>query len=276
MTEDKKERREFLVQKRKQIKSNSTRLENLLKSYDNTPLARLKLLERRKALSEQMQELSNITAELTIIEVNVKHEEEDAKIRDSYEDLSAKVDIATTPVIPVNQVIVQENPGNNQPIITHSQPSAHNHTKIPKIGLKTFDGSLEKWKPFHDWFKSNIDDQARGLGDGVKLSYLQACLTGEAEKTIEGFEATNENYKEAWELLLATYDQKPLIINRHYELLLAIPKLTNATSESIRQLVNESQVHVRGMKVLGEPVEQWNTPLVHLILSKLDNNTRKE
>lgn len=154
-----------------------------------------------------------------------------------------------------------------------NQNLAHNLTRMPKRELRKFDGKLEEWKSCSHWFKSNVHERV-DISDGTRMSYLQDALFGEAANIIVGHEAINDNYKEAWDLLETTHNNKKSIIARHFELLAAIPKIQNNSGESIRQIMKEILVHGHGLKVLGEPTDQLNTPLLYHTISKLNNTTK--
>lgn len=166
--------------------------------------------------------------------------------------------------------------------MSNSTPSScchgqtHDSTaKIPKIELKRFDGAIEKWRAYRDWFISTIHNR-ENLSDANRLDYLQGTLVGEALRTIEAFAATNNNYKEAWKLLEETYDNERVLTLRHYTLLLETPRMKGNTPEEIRALLNRIQTHTLEFKALGEKIENWNTPLFHLIHTRLDNKTLRE
>lgn len=121
----------------------------------------------------------------------------------------------------------------------------------------------------------NIHDR-QNIGDSTKLFYLKRSLTGEAAAATTGLERTNDNYKEAWEIINSNYNNERVITSRHYELLMAIPKMPNNNADSIRRLTSATQVHIRGMKGMGKHTDQWSTPLYFTTLSKLDGTTRRE
>lgn len=258
--------------RRGQIKASITRIQTFIEEFTDSPLNQAKLQQRIENLKAVFSALPNITAELMASDPDGNHDVIENEITENY------MDVLATATLLQNNTTETTRDRSVTPAISESssnQTIDHNLTRMPKRELRKFDGKLEEWKAFSHWFKSNVHERA-GISDSTRMSYLQDTLVGEAANTIAGLEVTNDNYKEAWDLLETTYNNEEAIISRHFELLAAIPKIQNSSGESIRQLVNETLVHVRGMKVLGEPTDQWNTPLLYHTISKLDNTTKQE
>lgn len=94
-------------------------------------------------------------------------------------------------------------------------------------------------------------------------------LTGEARKVIEGF--TNDNYEEAWQLLKHTYDNQMMIIDTHLEKLFDFPNVNKEDkADSMRQLVWHIQKHTSALKSLHQPVQHWDTIILHMAKKRLD------
>ncbi|XP_018375981.1 PREDICTED: uncharacterized protein LOC108769466 [Trachymyrmex cornetzi] len=123
---------------------------------------------------------------------------------------------------------------------------------------------------FKDSFETIIHQDA-GLTPMQKHQYLIGVLQGEARSVIQGFKISNENYENAWTLLKETYDNKMMIIQTHLDELLTFPVITKDNkAESIRQFIWHIQTHVSSLKVLAQPVNYWETIIIHLAKKKLD------
>ena len=83
--------------------------------------------------------------------------------------------------------------------------------KLQKIVIKKFSGDPVAWKQFEEIFNATVHSNSK-LTDIEKFSYLKGYLCGTAEKCIEGLPLTNENYKEAWTLLVERFGNPQLII----------------------------------------------------------------
>ncbi|XP_043471057.1 uncharacterized protein LOC122504184 [Leptopilina heterotoma] len=174
------------------------------------------------------------------------------------------------------------NKENARPVINDSLTNSRNlnqvpqnHIRLPTIELTTFDGSYDKWLDFFNSFTSMVHNN-RDLSDLQKLHYLRSCLKGEAMSIISSLECSIENYSISWELLQKRFDNKRIIIRTHVDALLEYPKLIKESAQELRKLLDLVQIHLRALKSLNEPVDSWDTLIIHLITLKLDRNTHKE
>ncbi len=147
----------------------------------------------------------------------------------------------------------------------HSNPSAKDTStsRLPKLSLPEFDGTILNWHQFWDQFSSNID--SRNIADVDKLLYLKTSLKGDAKKTIDGLETTNRNYQIALTTLRERYGKPSHLIDAHYA---ALSKLNKAdkTTDSCRRTLNELERHFRILEALDEDVN--HNHLRHLIFEK--------
>ena len=102
-----------------------------------------------------------------------------------------------------------------------------------------------------------------------KFHYLKGCVTGDAANIISSLETTTENYKVAWDLLKNRYDNKKFIIDSHVKALFEMPYLSKEFS--IRALYDKTQKHIRALRALSVEVDKWDSIIIHLIKSKLNN-----
>ena len=93
--------------------------------------------------------------------------------------------------------------------------------KLPKIVFKKFNGEPINWQQFSDTFDATVHKNET-LSDIEKFTYLKGYVEGPAAKRIEGIMLTNENYKEARELLIERYGNPQLIISSHMNKLIKI------------------------------------------------------
>ncbi|XP_057329855.1 uncharacterized protein LOC130670464 [Microplitis mediator] len=147
-----------------------------------------------------------------------------------------------------------------------------NEIKLPEIPLPTFDVSYEGWSSFIDLFTAIIDDNAT-MSDARKLQYLRLAVQGKARQIIQSLGTTGQNYKTALELLKNKYDCTRKIIRRHWGLLRDLPRLAKDTPEGLGDLVDNIRQNLRALENLKQPVKNWDTPLIDLILSKISSET---
>lgn len=142
--------------------------------------------------------------------------------------------------------------------------------KLPEIKLPEFNGEYTKWIFYKTNFETTIHNDA-DLTPIQKHQYLIGTLKGEALKVIQGFEIGEDNYIQAWNLLKDTYDNQVMIIETHLDELINFPNITRENkAESLRQLIWHIQTHLKSLKALSQPVEHWDTLIIHLAKKKLD------
>lgn len=100
--------------------------------------------------------------------------------------------------------------------------SVRSEAKLPKLTLKSFSGNPLEFQTFWDSFEATVDRNT-GLEDMSKFNYLRGLFSGpEADyiKLINGIKLTNENYREAVEILKKRYGNKQLLISTNMDRLL--------------------------------------------------------
>lgn len=147
--------------------------------------------------------------------------------------------------------------------------------KLPSLTLPIFSGQYSQWLLFKDSFTSAINNN-QSITDVQRFQYLRSSLKNEALHVIEALETSGENYKIAWDLLEAQYQNRRLIVNTHLKEIIEIPSVTKDNRASLGQFVNHIRKHVRALESLKLPVKQWDTILIYLATSKLDFFTRRE
>lgn len=104
-----------------------------------------------------------------------------------------------------------------------------------------------------------------------KLTYLRRALTGPAFDKIKMLPTTSENYDRAWKLPDETYSDKRLIISRHLNLLMRLPKQDQETAKRLSQLVDDIRQHQEMLKMMG--IELTEEMIVTIIENKLHRST---
>lgn len=150
-----------------------------------------------------------------------------------------------------------------------------NEIKLPPINLPSFNGSYDQWPNFRDTFKTIVDEN-ENLSDIKKLYYLRLALKGVAAEIIASIEVSAENYQVAWKLLEGRFENKRVLVHHHLQALIKFPAIQKESHSSLRQLLVTTEKHVRALKKLGQPTDQWSTILVHLMTAKFDNITKRD
>lgn len=148
------------------------------------------------------------------------------------------------------------------------------HLKLPTIELPKFDGNIHEWITFHDTFNAIIHSSA-DISQIQKLQYLRSSLRGDALKCIETLPISAANYPIAWEALLTKYQDKPLLKKKHLHGLTSINK-PHGKVASLGPCVEDFHRNVKILEQLGEPVQHWDTILIHLLSLRVDSRTLRD
>ncbi|XP_067208442.1 uncharacterized protein [Linepithema humile] len=160
-----------------------------------------------------------------------------------------------------------------QPEKTGETSNVLRQIQLPKISLPRFSGEQIAWESFRDLFKSLVHDVA-DMAPVQKLQYLRSSLAGEAADVIANVPLTDDAYAGAWRDLLARYDSKRRLLYVHLREVLECPAATKATPTEIKRLLGIMTQATRSFASLKRPVDQWDDWLVHILVSKLDAQTR--
>ncbi|XP_075990153.1 uncharacterized protein LOC142985792 [Anticarsia gemmatalis] len=154
---------------------------------------------------------------------------------------------------------------------THKQ----NTIRLPKIDLPKFSGSYQDWLEFRDTFTSIIHKND-SIDKINKLHYLRASLKGSASLVVDNLDFRSENYDAAWKLLCDRYDNKRLLVNNHVQALFNIQPIKHESSKSLRYVIDTTNKNLRALSTLGQPVQHWDTLVIYIGTSKLDQVTNRE
>lgn len=143
--------------------------------------------------------------------------------------------------------------------------------KLPKIELPKFDGNYLHWRQFYDLFKQLIHEQP--IPPAQKLYFLRANVTGEAHSLIQHFQPTDNNYEVAWKTLVERFDNRRLLLTAQLTRLLS-QSLAVGTASSLRRLHDTTKEVMQATTNLGFKVDNWDPIVVHLMLQKLDKESR--
>ena len=155
-----------------------------------------------------------------------------------------------------------------------SEESPAQKVKLPKLSLTSFNGDPTQWISFWDSFKSSINENNL-LANVEKMKYLQNSLSGDAAETIAGLPITNENYVEALELLEKRFGNKQIIISRHIENLMDLPRISSIEHiRKLRTLYDKAEATVRSLRGIGIYTHSYGTVLSPIIMSKIPQDLR--
>lgn len=152
--------------------------------------------------------------------------------------------------------------------------------KMPVTEIKNtwgmFDGSIMKWKGFHDRFVEDVHGKEE-IMPARKFSLLKKSLLGQAANAFGEWELNEAGYAEAWERLKKIYDRKYVICTEHIHQILHLPTLNKpATADELQRMANVTHEQIRGLRANGIPVEHWDMIICVLLHDKLQNETGRQ
>ncbi|XP_075157733.1 uncharacterized protein LOC142231000 [Haematobia irritans] len=147
-------------------------------------------------------------------------------------------------------------------------------SKLPKISLPKFTGEYMDWLPFRDIYFSLVH-QNDSLNKIQKFYYLRSTLGGEAANLIRNISATEANYDSAWKILESRYHNKRMLVGNLISKLFGIPK-SSGEFQSIKTLLDSAQECISSLQNLGLDTRTWDPILIHLLVQKLDLQSRRD
>lgn len=145
---------------------------------------------------------------------------------------------------------------------------------LPVIQLPTFSGDFEDWLRFHDTFTSLIHSND-SIPKINKFHYLQSSLKDKAANVIGSIDFSAKNYDIAWQLLCERYHNNKVLINNHIQALFDIEPITKESSGALRNLIDSLNKNLRALESLDINTNNWDTLIIHMLSSKLDNTTNR-
>ncbi|XP_055912003.1 uncharacterized protein LOC129946017 [Eupeodes corollae] len=146
--------------------------------------------------------------------------------------------------------------------------------RLPAITPPTFYGDYDNWRPFHDLFVSLIHSNS-SLSKIEKLTYLKSCLKGSAASLLDYLEVNNDNYDQAWSILVTRYDHKRILVTTQLKTFFDQPAVSVETADSIKGLLDKSTEVLHALKNLGVPVDSWDVVIIFTLLQKLPAKTQQ-
>ncbi|XP_071576231.1 uncharacterized protein [Temnothorax nylanderi] len=268
-----------LKAKRAQIKLQCTRVCTYLDSLNAPQTSLIELRQRHQKFADNWKAFDDIQSKIEEIEledVNQEgHQEERTQFKNKY--FSIVVDLETL-IEEKQERVVQEVTGvsiqHNQDVMNGSM-RGNDYMKLPRINLPEFSGKYDDWIPFKNIFTTMIHEHPT-LPKVQKMQYLIAALKGEAHDVISSFETSDDNFDEAWNTLIERYDDDSLIIQKHIRALFNQPAMVKENYQALRKLLDNVIKHIRALKALKRPTEQWDDLMIYLVTSRLDAATSKE
>jgi ribosomal protein S17E len=273
-----------LITRRGQLKSSLTRLATYIRDNGNSDvdIDQLKIrAEKGREMWDDFQHVQSQIEELNGVDDNTE------RYRNEFEELYyinlAKCEkLLREAASRAASTLSNGVAGNVTPTISdyaasrdNSVQSVQSTVKLAALQIPEFSGRYTEWASFYDIFTALIHKN-ESLDDVQKFFYLRSALTGDAENVIKCLQTTSNNYKIAWDSLIARYDNKRVLVQVHTQSIFDLEPIKKESSSQLRNLVDSLTGHLKALKSLGEKPDQWGSLLLHLVISKLDAKTMRE
>ena len=156
---------------------------------------------------------------------------------------------------------------------TRTESRNRTGVKLPKFEIKRFSGDSLEWETFKETFETAIEHN-KNLKKIEKFTYLCGYLEGTALQAIDGFQLTNDNYSNAWNLLKERYGNPQLITSCHINSLIELEAVSRSNVKDLRDLFDKIKISVRTLKTTGIHEDQVRPLLIPVVSKKLLNVIR--
>ncbi|CAI6374547.1 unnamed protein product [Macrosiphum euphorbiae] len=225
---------------------------------------------RKEKIEETWSEYERIQSEIEETE-GVEMDEQD-KYREEFEEMFFKaVGIAKK----LTEPVFNEKKKATTDIKDSGRKISRPPIRLSALNVPTFSGEYNEWATFHDIFASLIHNN-EDLPPVEKFFYLRSAVTGDAQNCIRCIETTSSNYEMAWNKLKKRYSNKKVLVQTHVKAMFELEPVTSKSSAKLRQFTDALTGHMSALETLGHTPNSWGPLLVHLIVTKLDRNSRRE
>ncbi|XP_045774363.1 uncharacterized protein LOC123873546 [Maniola jurtina] len=257
-----------LIKKRAIVKSRLTRFSSYVNGFKSDEILPS---QTQVDLKLRLQGATSLYAEFTELQSKIEESVLDVDLEEQLNQRDAFEDNYYSTLARAERMIKLEEVTSACSKRCHS----HNDTiKLPTISVPTFDGSCDRWLEFRDTFQSLVHESTQ-ISSIQKFHYLKSSLKGSAALVIDSVEFSSDNYSVAWELLLNRFNNNKLLIHSHIKALFTLQAMTKEAPDLLRNLIDSYLKNLRALKILGEPVDSWDTILIYIIVSKLDKTTER-
>ncbi|XP_053686658.1 uncharacterized protein LOC128736205 [Sabethes cyaneus] len=198
----------------------------------------------------------------------LEEKQENSSVRSSNSEGTSDLRDAIKALLETQQAVLARQPALEIQSVKHEP---HINVKLPQLNIPVFNGERKNWRSFKDLFEGMIHNRT-DLKESVKMQYLFSYIDGEAKRMVNSFPISDANYHEAWETLIAHYDKNKYTVFALIREFLEQPSASN--TNGLKKLVNVSDDVIRQLKALGNEYETRDPWLIHLLLDKVDKDTR--
>ncbi|XP_073835665.1 uncharacterized protein isoform X2 [Musca autumnalis] len=249
-----------LKQQRSSVKKNITNIQKKVEK-DGSKMDSTILECRLEILEEYFKQLCDIQSKIEALNAND----------------SSRIDLEETFIVTKSKILklIKKNcgPVSMESSFMNASIACGSNSRLPSLKLPNFNGKYSEYQRFITAFH-NIVHENPSISIIEKFNYLLNCLSGPALAVVEAFQVCEENYEKALNRLEERYDNKVLIFLEHIESLFNVPQMPKSDSVSLRHLIDTVSAVRGSLLSLGSEADVMNAILVHMVLSKVDIETK--
>ena len=129
-------------------------------------------------------------------------------------------------------------------------PIATASTKLPKLKITPFKGTVVDWIRFENIFLTQIDKQP--ISDEQKFGYLLELVIPKVRDRLANLKPSTEGYETAWKRLKSEYGQTKQVINAHVEEIIGLPAVKGTNYAKIHEFYEKLSKSFDALQSLGE------------------------
>lgn len=228
------------------------------------------LIIRKRRLEKHFADFENahlLYRQVCILASNDIYEQTESRFMDAMSKLEDRLQVQG---VPAPSSFSRSEIAANSTMATQGSTIIRVETaRPPQIG--TFDGSPADWPAFRDLFLAEVHN--RDYDPVTKLLYLrEACVKG-ASATLGPWQPTNENYKAAWEVMMAAYNDEYHVIHGIIGNMCAVQKYEKEDYGSLRAILDALNGSTRQLETISTPAVLWDQMWIHLAKQRMPKKT---
>ncbi|XP_046801098.1 uncharacterized protein LOC111682254 isoform X1 [Lucilia cuprina] len=158
------------------------------------------------------------------------------------------------------------------PLQAYPPQNSSVNIKLPPCDTEVFAGSYENWPSFRDMFTA-IYINGTNCPPVVKLFHLRNKTRNEAGAIVKRYPLCDDSFDLAWNALKARYENKRVLVDHQLQILFNIPIATSEDSKTLQKIHSTVADVLQTLHTLNVNTENCDFFIVHLVCSKLPNET---
>lgn len=142
-------------------------------------------------------------------------------------------------------------------------------TRPPQVGK--FNGSPSDWPAFRDLFLAEVEH--KDFDPVTKLLYLQEACVDKAKDTLGAWQPTAGNYKAAWEIMVAAYDDEYHVIHDTIGKMFAVERQEKESHDALRTVLDVLNSGLRQLEANKPQAILWDQLWIHFGKQRLPSST---